>query len=141
MLSSLGSYVGYNYEIAANGQIRQARQEGEVTAAVIAFNLNSVSICLDGNFDVEMPTQGQCDALARLILQIMARHAVQLENIHPHRFACGNPPGSVLTPSNPPYKTCYGDKLSDTWAQDLVVQYQKKNTVIAPIKDVSKNGC
>lgn len=131
MLSSMNSYVGYNYEISAAGLIRQSRQEGEETAAVISYNFNSVSICLDGNFDIELPTQAQIDALTTLIIGVMARHSVPLENIHPHRFAC----------DVPPYKSCYGNKLSDTWAQDLITQSKLLNNSVKGIDDVSKNEC
>jgi hypothetical protein len=39
--SSLGFFLGYNYEIAANGKLRQARTDGEQTAACYQKNMNS----------------------------------------------------------------------------------------------------
>lgn len=110
--SSLGIFVGYTYEISASGFVRQARAEGEETAAVIGFNRKSVSICLDGNFDIEKPTLAQVKALRTLIINIMARTNVPITNVLPHRSECGTPP----------YKTCYGSQLSNTWAQDIVLK-------------------
>lgn len=109
--SSLGCYAGYTYEIAADGTIRQARQEGEETAAVIGYNKNSVSICLDGDFDTEQPTQAQASSLRQLLVEVQSRHNVPIKNIVPHRFACGNPPR----------KTCYGNLLANDWAQRLII--------------------
>lgn len=130
MISSLGSYVGYNYEISENGTVRQARQEGEETAAVIGYNFNSVSICLDGDFDIQQPTQAQENALASLLAGVIARHSVPIANIHPHRFACGIPP----------YKSCYGNLLPDNWGQILVTDYLAKNKPVG-IVDNSTNEC
>lgn len=108
--SSLGFCVGYTYEISAAGRVRQARAEGEETAAVIGFNKSSISICLDGNFDLEPPTLEQSVSLRRLLIGVQDRHAVPLHSILPHRARCGVPP----------YKSCYGRRLSDSWARDLV---------------------
>lgn len=119
--SSLGNYAGYTYEIAADGTVRQARKEGEETAAVLSFNRQSISICLDGNFDIEKPTREQCTALRELIVEIQKRWDVPITSVLPHRIECGNPVGSKLSPSNLPYKTCYGKLLADDWAQRLVL--------------------
>lgn len=115
--SSLGLYVGYTYEIAANGTVRQARAIGEETAAVIGYNFNSVSICLDGNFDIEKPTIAQMKALRALLVEIMGMKGVtvSIRNVLPHR-------GSYDLLHEPEQKSCYGRLLPDTWAQSLVLQ-------------------
>lgn len=105
-ISSLGLYVGYNYEIAKDGTVRQARKDGEETAAVKGYNFCSLSICLDGNFDIELPTPMQVMALKNLLKQKSAQYGVPLANILPHRHFAN--------------KTCYGSKLDDNWAQSLV---------------------
>ena len=106
MKSSLGFYVGYNYEISKAGIVRKAREEGEETAAVKGYNKNSVSICLDGDFDQEIPSTGQKEALTKLLREVMARHNVSASKIVPHRTFAN--------------KTCYGKRLSDDWARSLV---------------------
>jgi N-acetylmuramoyl-L-alanine amidase len=113
MVSSLGFYVGYNYEISRDGVVRKAREEGEETAAVKGYNKNSVSICLDGDFDNEDPTDAQKTALSKLLKEVKERHSIPIENIRPHRAVAN--------------KTCYGKRLKDDWAQNLVrgvEQYQ-----------------
>lgn len=104
-LSSMGFYVGYTYEIAADGTVRQARAEGEETAAVLGQNTSSISICLDGNFDIEMPTLAQVLALQKLLLEVSTRFHITPHKIFPHRFYCGTPP----------YKSCCGSMLPDNW--------------------------
>lgn len=105
-ISSMGFYVGYNYEIAKDGTVRQARKDGEETAAVKGYNFCSISICLDGNFDIELPTPMQVMALKSLLKQKAAQYSVPLENILPHRHFAS--------------KSCYGSRLADNWAQSLV---------------------
>jgi N-acetylmuramoyl-L-alanine amidase len=104
--SSLGFYVGYSYEISKDGLIRQARNDGEETAAVKGYNFESISICLDGNFDIELPTPMQSIALKNLLKEKMKAYNVPIKNILPHR-AFAN-------------KSCYGSKLPDDWGQKLV---------------------
>lgn len=106
MKSSLGWYVGYNYEISRDGVVRQARVEGEETAAVKGYNKNSVSIALDGNFDIELPTEAQKTALTKLLKEVRDRHGVPIENIRPHRSVA--------------QKSCYGSRLPDDWAMSLL---------------------
>ena len=119
--SSLGFYVGYTYEIAADGTVRQARAIGEETAAVLAANRSSISICLDGNFDIEYPTAAQQTALRALLQELTTKYNIPVRAIYPHRAWCGSPYGSPISPANPPYKTCYGKLLGDLWAQNLLV--------------------
>lgn len=132
MISSFGRYCGYNYTISANGFVRQARQEGEETAAVIGFNKKSVSICLDGNFTQENPTEEQLNSLIPLIISVINRHDVPIDHVLPHRC-------SYDLRHTPREKDCYGANLSDTWAQDLIVHW--KGVTFGSSKDTSKNEC
>ena len=130
MQSSLGFWVGYNYEISANGTVRQARVDGEETAAQLGHNKDSLSICMDGNFDIEMPTQAQIDSLKKLCTEKMAQYNIPLENVFPHRYfatytAEGAPFQANLSPYKTwdgcaPYKSCFGSKLPDTWLPGLL---------------------
>jgi len=116
MKSSLGYYVGYTYYIDKKGTIYQARKEGEEGAHTVGHNSDSIGICLAGNFDATMPTEAQILALKGLMEAKMAQYSIAPENIVPHRkFAS---------------KTCYGKKLSDDWARNLV---KPKAILITPI--------
>ena len=86
--------------------VRKAREEGEETAAVKGYNKNSVSICLDGNFDIELPTEAQKTALTALLKEVRERHVIPIENIRPHRSVA--------------QKSCYGSRLPDDWAMSLL---------------------
>jgi len=88
MISSLGFYGGYNYEISAAGKVTQFRVDGEITAAQYQENMNdgrAISIALDGNFDSELPTEAQMLAIKELILAKMEEFNIPIENIKKHR--------------------------------------------------------
>ena len=82
--SKMGFYLGYNWEIAATGLKRQARQEGEVTAACPQGNMNDgrcIHICLDGNFEFQKPTPEQIYCLRDLIKEIVERHDIKKDDV------------------------------------------------------------
>ena len=106
--SSLGYFVGYNFVITADGAVTQTRKIGEETAANIEHNLDTVSICLTGNFSpgVEMPTEPQISALKILLKQCLGATNVSWLNIVPHRALWAT--------------QCHGLALPDNWARNLV---------------------
>ena len=82
--SSMGYYLGYTYEIAKSGFIKQARQEGEQTAACYQENMNNgqcIHICLDGNFDIEKPAPEQVYALRDILKGLVKKHGIKKDNI------------------------------------------------------------
>lgn len=86
--SSLGFYLGYNYEVAKNGKVRQARQDGEQTAACTQENMNDgrcLHICLDGDFDNEKPQPAQIFALRDLMRGLCDKYKIVKEGIVFHR--------------------------------------------------------
>lgn len=107
---------GYNAEAAKNGSIHEFRADGETTVAqffaeaapkfpaaeqkkVDFLNKNALSICLDGNFDIEEPTQEQCDAVYNWLVDKMKKHGIPRERVFCHRD---------VSP-----KSCPGSKLPD----------------------------
>lgn len=108
--SSLGWFVGYHFVIYGDGQLRQYRQDSEIGAHTKeqSMNFQSLGICLSGNFDVELPNQIQVDVLKQLLESKTAQFSITPGNIYPHRkFAT--------------YKSCYGSRLADDWARNLIV--------------------
>lgn len=94
---------GYSYEISKVGGIHQFREDGAVTAAQYQQNLNdgrAISICLDGNFDIEIPTIEQTATVAKLIKEKMQKYNIKPENVWCHRKVAQ-------------YKSCPGKKLPD----------------------------
>lgn len=104
--SSLGYYLAYHYFIARDGKLIQARKDTEIGYHTIGYNDKSIGIVLAGNFDVYLPTWEQTLALKSLLTRLIIKYGIKLENVVPHRaFA---------------QKSCYGKKLTDSWARDLV---------------------
>jgi len=113
--SKLGWYVGYQYFIDKNGKVSQCRLDNEEGAHTIGQNTNSIGICLAGNFDVTLPTEAQVKSLTKLLKDKTQQWNIFPSNIVPHRkFAS---------------KTCYGTKLSDSWARDLLLTPQRPTNI------------
>ncbi len=100
--------IGYHYEISKAGKVYAGRAESEVGAHCKEKSLNykSIGVCLDGNFDVELPTAEQVKSLKKLLMDICARYKIGYDKIYPHRLFAT-------------YKSCYGSKLSDKWASNI----------------------
>ena len=105
--------LGYQYVIHFNGDIWKGRPETFHGAHTVGQNANSIGICLAGNFDATLPTKEQEQALVSLISDIQTRYPLIVDQVYPHRkFA---------------KKTCYGNKLGDNWALELIK--------MVPVKD------
>lgn len=99
--------IGYNWFIEKSGTIKKGRDENVEGVHTRGYNNKSIGICLAGNFDAFMPTQGQIIALTTLMRSRMELYKIPLTKIVPHRtFAT---------------KTCYGSKLTEDWARRLVM--------------------
>lgn len=107
--SSLGFYVGYHYLIEHDGRIVQARKETEIGAHDTGENLNSIGICLAGNFNLTYPTTEQAISAARLIKEIRTRWNIPITRIEPHRWDDET--------------ECPGTLLSDNW---LIKEFLKR---------------
>jgi len=98
--SLLGYYLGYNYEISGKGKVTQARANGETTAACRQQGMNdgrAIHICLDGNFDIEKPTDSQIYALRDLLKQLVEKCGISQENVVYHKdFSDTRCPGAYM---------------------------------------------
>ena len=83
--SSLGFFIGYQYYIASNGVVYQGRADDEEGAHCKGKNLDSIGICLEGNFDLNRPTNAQILSLKNLILKKMTEYAIKPDQIFSHR--------------------------------------------------------
>jgi len=117
--------IGYHWVIEKDGKIVAGRKESVRGAHAIGHNDTSIGICLSGNFDATLPTQAQTDSLKKLMTEIIARYdAISESDIVPHR-----------TFSN---KTCYGKRLSDSWARDLLKPVVVTPPVIEPVRPLKQ---
>lgn len=102
--------IGYHYFIDKKGKVTQGRLDTEIGAHTIGKNSQSLGICLAGNFDATLPTEAQKYALGVLLKKKVLEYKIASEDICPHReFAL---------------KTCYGNKLHNMWAEDLIREIQ-----------------
>lgn len=104
--SSLGYSIGYHYFIDKEGKTTQGRAHTDEGAHTKGHNRTSLGICVAGNFDVTFPTKAQEDALKRLLLTLNDMYPNA--PIIPHRHFA--------------QKSCYGSRLADSWAADLIKQ-------------------
>jgi len=116
--------LGYQYVIHKNGDIWRGRPEHIQGAHALGQNSVSIGICLSGNFDATLPTKEQENALIKLITEIRGRYPVIGDKIFPHRKYA--------------VKSCFGRKLSDTWALDLMKQKPtlNKDTILKKVEEL-----
>ena len=107
--SSLGSYVGYHYFIEKDGAVWQTRDEREEGAHTRGHNLDSIGICLAGDFDLESPTGNQKLSLVKVVDRLAKIYQIPPYEIHPHRLFAAT--------------SCYGLRLSDSWAREEYRSY------------------
>ena len=127
--------IGYHYFIEVNGELKQGRQDNEEGAHTIGRNNQSLGICLANNFDLTMPTEAQITTLKKLLIEKTKQYNIPASNIVPHRFfATQTLQGKPFIKNDTeyatwdgckPYKSCYGSKLSDNWARNLIKDIQE----------------
>lgn len=105
--------LGYQYVIQKDGSIWKGRPEHFHGAHTVDHNKDSIGICMSGNFDATLPTEKQISSLVSLMKDIVSRYTIK--SIEPHRKYAN--------------KSCYGRKLSDTWAKDLLKEDEVTITV------------
>ena len=116
--------IGYNYFIEKDGKLQSGRPENIKGAHTIGYNDKSIGICLAGNFDFSLPTTEQVNTLKELLKTLQNRYKIPAEKIVPHRkFAS---------------KTCYGNKLSDDWARNLITEKMTFQEVLDTIQDLTE---
>jgi N-acetyl-anhydromuramyl-L-alanine amidase AmpD len=111
--SKLGHYIGYHYFIDKTGKLTQGRADDEEGAHVRGFNRKSIGICLAGNFDATSPTKEQEQTLRLLLNRLSKRYDISKSAVIPHRKFAN--------------KTCYGRRLSDDWAAELMQKDQRSS--------------
>lgn len=122
--SSMGFYLGYNYEIVKNGKVYQARKSGETTAACYQSDMNDgrcIHIALDGNFDTEKPFPNQIFALRDLMKELVAEFDIKKNNIILHRGYAN--------------KSCPGNNVEIGFIQSLVFPDAVENPDTPDLKE------
>lgn len=65
--------IGYHYYITKDGVAHKGRAEETIGSHTVGWNAKSLGICLEGNFDTEVPKEIQLNALRKLIKEIYSR--------------------------------------------------------------------
>ena len=111
--------LGYQLVIDYNtGIVWKGRPEHYHGAHTVGHNKDSIGICLIGNFDSIYPSEIQIKSLKIELKRIVNQYNIPLSEIVPHRKFAN--------------KTCYGKKLSDSWARDLI-------SIVTPEVSVPEN--
>lgn len=69
--------IGYNFYIRKDGTIYNGRGEEIVGAQLKGYNDISIGICLEGNFEIEEPEEGQIEALNNLIYYLICKYDIK----------------------------------------------------------------
>ena len=75
--------IGYHFYIRKDGTIYRGRPENTIGAHAIGRNKNSIGICLEGNFENEVPTEEQKNSLVKVSTDMIIKY--NLEGIIGHR--------------------------------------------------------
>ena len=69
--------IGYNFYIRKDGSIYNGRGEEAVGAQLKGYNDISIGICLEGNFEIEEPEEGQIEALNNIIYYLICKYDIK----------------------------------------------------------------
>jgi len=87
--------IGYHYFIEKDGKIIQGRPDDTEGAHCVGRNMDSIGICLAGNFDTKNPTEAQLKSLKLLTDTLKKKHGIT--KVSPHRaYANKSCPGRNL---------------------------------------------
>ena len=108
--SRRGNFVGYHFLISHTGDVVRTKDDDEEGAHTKGINFESIGICLEGNFDEELPTEEQKASLGKLLVELCQKYKLDVTDIYPHRAFRDT--------------ACYGKKLDDSWARVLYLDYK-----------------
>lgn len=114
-ISTLGFHVGYHYLINHKGLVTCTRADDDEGAHTKGINFESIGICLEGNFDEELPTEEQKSSLGKLLVELCQKYKLDVTDIYPH---------SAFRNTK-----CYGSKLDDSWARVLYLDYKPDDKI------------
>ena len=96
--SLLGYFVGYQYYIDKSGKVYQARKDDEEGAHTKGYNQGNIGVCLQGNFDNEILSKIQIQAIQELLQKKMNEYSITADNVKGHRaYRDTSCPGKNIT--------------------------------------------
>jgi N-acetyl-anhydromuramyl-L-alanine amidase AmpD len=109
--------IGYHYCINPAGTVRVGRLDNEAGAHCreSLMNYRSIGICIEGDFDIEQPTQAQVDQCKNLVGRLMKEYGIKSENVSGHR--------KYAT-----YKSCPGIYFPDSLIKEIALGINGQDT-------------
>jgi len=129
--STLGYYGGYHIFIEADGTEFKYREDFEEGAHCNqltdgkSMNVQSLAVCLAGDFDIEFPTAAQIETLKARLKKWLDRYPNLTTMVYHHRHFT-------------PWKTCAGSLLHDDWGERLLDPPRKEEAQAAKQAEIQK---
>lgn len=89
--------IGYHKVIEGAGEIKDGRPESILGAHAKGANLNSLGLCVVGNFEEESPTSEQISSIVKVLSKWCKDHDLDETNIYGHH----NVPGGTTATKCP----------------------------------------
>ena len=111
--SSLGYFGGYHALIEPDGRTLRYRLDSDEGAHCnqivdgVSMNLQSLAVCMTGDFDIELPTAPQIESLKDLVQSWQKQYGIPNDRVHFHRDYNTE-------------KTCPGYLLRQEWLNSLL---------------------
>lgn len=90
-LSNGWSGFGYHYFVNKQGMIFKGRPDDTIGSHAKGFNLTSIGICFEGNFETEVPTSIQIEAGLELVAYLKIKYNVRSVKGHGELMATACP--------------------------------------------------
>lgn len=95
----------------------QTRADNDEGAHCKGHNFDSLGVCLEGNFDTEIPTNEQVVVLEDLLRKLCVEYKISFLDIYPHNEFRNT--------------SCYGSRLGKNWGKivgitGMIKQLQKE---------------
>ncbi|MGL4760472.1 MAG: peptidoglycan recognition protein family protein [Sarcina sp.] len=69
--------IGYHYFVGKDGKIYKGREENIIGAHVKDNNINTLGICIEGNFEKYNPTEEQNESILKLLHYLYSKYEIQ----------------------------------------------------------------
>jgi len=108
-----GKYIGYHKCICPIHGIHHIRDDDEIGAHDKGENINSLGVCMFGNFDKIKPSKKIEENLGKVLGEWVNKYNLTALDIEPHRKHDDT--------------NCYGSLLADKWASLVYIKYELNN--------------
>jgi N-acetylmuramoyl-L-alanine amidase len=113
-LSELGFYGGYHILIEKDGSIFRYRNDNEIGCHAKNANINTLGVCMAGNFSIEQPTKAQESSMSQILRLWTVRYNIEATQIIPHRKVGATECPGKLLPDDWPSKILQNETPATT---------------------------